>query len=179
MDGWTPAKDTQPISRMTQFSPALPTHWEGQTQQIPATAESLHLPVLGNVCDLRLVWSLLTSGYWQLRTSSLVGEGSWAPVFYRPVTGRFWGGWEGTQVFKACWSSTTKSWFTKHQGKAAPSIPGKHSTSSQHPRQLDFRTKEFKVSRLAELAELGLEMASPTSSLADKNTHPDKTNQSR
>lgn len=101
VDGWTPAKDTQPISRMTQFSPVLPTHWEGHTQQTPATAEHLHLSVLGNVCDLRLVSSLLTSG---LCTSAagLVGEGNWAQLglfHIQPTYTRvLWGTGRGTQV---------------------------------------------------------------------------------
>ena len=63
------------------------------------------------------------------------------------------------------------------KGRQLPEFLASTAQTHSFPGQLNFRTKEFEVSRLSELAELGLEMASPTSSLADKDTDPDKPNQ--
>lgn len=63
------------------------------------------------------------------------------------------------------------------KGRQLPEFLASAAQTHSFPGQLNFRTKAFEVSRLSELAELGLEMASPTSWLADKNTDPDKPNQ--
>ena len=179
-NGWM--NSWQGYTAHLQDNPVLPSSPNSLGR--PDSTNSCHSRVPTPPCSWKRVWFetglkppylwLLTAVYLKPGRREQLGPSVHVQTSYRKV---LWGMGTGTQVFKACCSSTTKSWFTKPQGKAAPSIPGMYSTSSQLPRQLDFRTKECKVSRLADLAELGLEMASPTSSLADKNTNPDKTNE--
>lgn len=84
---------------------------------------------------------------------------------------------KGDQSFETCYSSHQDADLQSIKGRQLPIFLTSIGQTHRFPDQVKFRRKEFKVSRLSEMVELGLEVASPASLFADKKTGPDTRNQ--